>query len=291
MAGIDAYSIQYHTSFPGLDTLNLRNPQDVASRVLYYGIGSVPASILDGGPESRFVYDFVNRSPNMNDVNIRALKDPDFDIEITSANGTPAISGNVKVKALKDISSRNISLYIAVVEDVNVQNGNSTITNYNVLKKFLPSAAGTALKASWTNGETFTVDYSWMTQFIYNPDKVKVVAYVQDEQTREVYQVKMAKVTPLVSVKPVTGSDDKLIVAVYPNPVSTTATVIFNKALTQVRIARIVNKNGRVLNSTELEKGIGEYIVDFTDYPNGLYFIQIIGQGMKPEVLKVMVLH
>ncbi|HEX2936348.1 MAG TPA: PKD domain-containing protein, partial [Bacteroidales bacterium] len=291
MAGVDAYSIQYHTSFPGADTMNMRNPQDPASRVLYYGIGTVPASILDGGFDTRYKYDFVSHHPNIEDVNLRSLIDPDFDLEITAQYNVPLISGSVKVKSRKSIADRNISLYIAVVEDVTVQNGNTTMVYYNVLKKFLPAAGGTQLKTSWANNEVVTVDYFWNSQYIYNSDKVKIVAYIQDEQTREVYQVRMLKASPVVSVRPVPDSNSKLVTRFYPNPVVATATLEFSVALQKDVMAQIVDKNGRILNTTILQRGINEYIADFTEYPNGLYFIRIVHEGTKPEVLKVMVLH
>lgn len=291
LAGIDAYSIQYHTSFPGADTMNMRNPQDPATRVLYYGVGTVPECIMDGGVDPQYKYDFVNRHPNMEDVNLRSLIDPDFDLEITSQYNVPLISGNVKVKPRKDMANRNISLYIAVVEDVTVQNGNTTVVYYNVLKKFLPTAGGTPLKANWTNNEVVTIEYFWDSQFVYNSDKVKIIAYIQDEQTREVFQVNMLKVSPVVSVRPVTDFNNRLITRLYPNPVVNTATIEFNEALQKDLMTQIVDKNGRILNTTILQKGISEYIADFTGYPNGLYFIQIIGEGARPEVLKVMVLH
>lgn len=291
LAGIDAYSIQYHTSFPGTDTMNMRNSQDPANRVLYYGVGTVPECIMDGGIDARYKYDFVNRLPNMEDVSIRSLIDPDFDLEITSQYSVPLISGNVKVKPRKDMANRNISLYIAVVEDITVQSGTTTLVYYNVLKKFLPTAGGTPLKANWATNDVVTIDYFWDSQYIYNSDKVKIVAYIQDEQTREVYQVNMLKVSPIVSVRLVADFNNKLVSRLYPNPVVNTATIEFNEGLQKELTAQIVDRNGRILNTTALQKGISEYIVDFTGYPNGLYFIQIIGQSARPDVLKVMVLH
>jgi hypothetical protein len=227
----------------------------------------------------------------MEDVNIRSLIDPDFDLEITSQYNVPLISGNVKVKPRKDMANRNISLYIAVVEDITVQSGTTTLVYYNVLKKFLPTAGGTTLKANWATNDVVTIDYFWDSQYIYNSDKVKIIAYIQDEQTREVYQVNMLKVSPVVSVRPVADFNNRLVSRLYPNPVTTTATIEFNEALQKEFTAQIVDRNGRILNTTALQKGISEYIADFTGYPNGLYFMQIIGQSARPEVLKVMVLH
>jgi hypothetical protein len=101
----------------------------------------------------------------------------------------------------------------------------------------------------------------------------------------------MFKTTPLVSIRPILVNNESLIAGFYPNPVTTTGTLVFNKAVTKDLTLRIIDKNGKICRVIKLEKGIGEYIADFTDYPNGLYFLQIAGQSMLPVNVKVMVVH
>ncbi|NJO69662.1 MAG: hypothetical protein HC830_10590, partial [Bacteroidetes bacterium] len=73
----DAISVQYHTSFPGVDTFNMHNPSDPGARVLYYGIGVTPYTLLDGGnePKHTFTYKDAENNPDINKVKQQSLKE------------------------------------------------------------------------------------------------------------------------------------------------------------------------------------------------------------------------
>ena len=49
---LDLISLQYHTSFPGSDSLNSNNQSDPGARVLYYGVGSIPYGFVNGQVET-----------------------------------------------------------------------------------------------------------------------------------------------------------------------------------------------------------------------------------------------
>jgi hypothetical protein len=273
-AGIDAISIQYHTSFPGTDTLNSYNQSDPGARVLFYGVGNVPACILDGGIEPKYIYNFSTQKPILADVNIRSLKDPYFDIHISSDHKVPHITGNVKVTALKDIENHKISLYIAIVEDIVVQSGQDQVVLRNVLKKLLPSAVGQTLKENWTKGSTVETSIDWEYTKVYNPKKVKIIAFIQDDQTREIYQVVSVITEPITSIRPV-FADNSESIKLYPNPATYNVSIEFNNALPANCQMVIVDLNGKLLKTFLLLKNTSLFNFDVAGLASGMYIVQV----------------
>jgi len=76
-----------------------------------------------------------------------------------------------------------------------------------------------------------------------------------------------------------TGLDATAVAfAIYPNPVAGLATIRYNAIENASAFINIVDLNGRVVNSVEVElnKGNVEYGLDLSFIPNGVYFIQLI---------------
>jgi hypothetical protein len=287
----DAVGIQYHTSFSGTDSLYDRNQTDPGARVLYYGVGQVPQCYLDGGIDSRYVYDFVTKVPNLDDVSSRALKDADYSIVVSPNNSDGQVSGTVSVKALKDLAYREVSVYIAVVEDVKVQSGTSLVDYNNVLKKMLPTAAGYAINQSWARNAQNIVQYNWTMQYVYDPKKLKIVAFVQDNNSREIYQAISVNAGVLIDDVPnLQNNDNKSLgVILYPNPTSGVAHVLFDKELPAGYTAQIIDQYGRVAKKLNLLQGITEVEMDVSDLASGIYFVRIFNKKGTFKTLKLIV--
>lgn len=292
IAGSRTVSIQYHTSFPGPDSINAQNIANPSARILYYGIGNIPASCLDGGTEAKYMYDFVTQSPNMNDINIKTLNDAGFNLKISSAIANNIISGSINLVALKNMSVSGVSLYIAIVEDIKIQSGNKTTTLHNVLKYLYPSAAGTSLKMNWVKGQSEDVPYSWKLTNVYSSSKLKVIAFVQNNLTREVYQVDIAD-NSIITSSPSLKSDEtqNLTITAYPNPTTDRASISFGKVLVSDFEMQIINKEGKVVATMPLQEGTSILDLSLNNIQSGMYFIRVFNKKGETKTAKLIIVR
>lgn len=279
-SGAVAIPIQYHTSFPGPDSLNDDNKANPAARALYYGIGKVPVSMVDGGNIQNYSYDFSTRKMNSNDITNRSFEDPRFNLTITSGILNNTATGNVKITALRNLSDVESTLHIAIVEDINTVIAGKAITLRNVMKYMFPSAGGTLLASTWNKDQTMDIPFSCDIQKIYNKSKTKVVAFIQHNSSKEVYQTEVAANTVLTS-----NSDlNKSIYRLYPNPVSEYVWLDFGEELKTKCHIKVINTAGKTVKEKIAEEGVSITGFTLTDLPSGIYYISLssAGQNFKP---------
>lgn len=289
----DAVAIQYHTSFPGIDTFNMHNSSDPGSRVLYYGIGITPNAYLEGGTESRYIYDFNNKMPNTADIKNLSMKDVSFKLDLKVDKSSSKVSGILGIAALKQLTGRTISARIIVVEDIVSQIAGGQITYRNVVRKILPSAGGTVLSSSWDTGKKESVNFSWDYRNVYNPAKVHIVAFLQDELTRDIYQV-VSDDTSKVSDDPGVGikiSERNVEVNVYPNPAKDLLVVEFSEIPNNDQRIEIWSTNGKMVLSEKLFKGVSRFEADVQNFNNGLYFVRILDKTRVLATKKLVIMH
>ena len=286
---VDACIIQYHTSFPGTDSLNSENKADPGARVEYYGIGSVPVCYLDG---SANIYDFVSSKPNINDLNITSLANSLFDINLSVDGSNGIIQGNVNISSANNLTSQNISLFIAVVEDIQVQSEHNFIAFNNVLRKFISSNIGNPLQADWSQNQITSIPYSWTPGTAFKISNLKIIAFIQDQYTREVYQAVELPVAPYDGINTPLYEENNLSVKLYPNPVSNIATIAFSSAIPNNNYKiQLTDIQGKEVKAFNLAEGTSLVEIDVTYLPDGLYIIKIFNINQMPIILKMMAIH
>ena len=112
----DVVKLEYHTEFPGQDPLNLLNPAMPATRVLFYGITSVPYSVLDGGTNTAFRYDYTTSYLKDKDIRIESLMDPAFSIDLSVNYTSNHLDADVIVTALKNLAAEERIIQVVVFE-------------------------------------------------------------------------------------------------------------------------------------------------------------------------------
>lgn len=286
----NSINLQYHTSFPGTDSLNLQNQMDPGARILYYGSGVVPICYLDGGIQSNYIYDFTSRKPNIEDINLRTLNDVDFDISFQSDKKENSISGIVQVKAMKNISNRTMTLQIAIAEDINMQSGSSTYILKNVLKQLVPTAAGTSIISDWSANQTRGYNFTWQFKHIYDSQNINVIAFLQDDVTHEIYQAATTQVFPITAI-PETINTEELQTSLYPNPASEIAYMSFSYPLKDGYTMIITNDKGIQVSTEKLRGNINALTIPTAELKSGLYIIRLMHKAEAPIVKKLIVIH
>lgn len=191
-------SIKYQTSWPGTDPMNAANPSEVASRVTFYGVSSVPNSVIDGNyynghPDSVNQAKFDTRAAVPSNVNV----DAKYWIIDNVDPVADSMRIKVNVKALTALAANTFVLQtVAIENEINFASAPGTNGEKkfeHVMKKMVPSATGTALPAL-AAGDSLTYDFkislkrSNGTDMYYNIGQAALVAFVQNKTTKEVLQ-------------------------------------------------------------------------------------------------------
>lgn len=179
--------LKYQTSWPGTDPMNLQNPSEVATRVSYYGVTGVPNGRENGATEV-FPVATYPESQIMDSYN--DLTPVTIDVDHTLSPNNDSVYVQVTVKS-DDALSGNLRLRVAITEE-NVFFDEAPGTNgekefFQIMKKMLPNAAGTAT-GNFTAGEEKTYKFAWKLANVYNLNELAVVAFLQNDTDKQVWQ-------------------------------------------------------------------------------------------------------
>jgi hypothetical protein len=181
------------------------------------------------------------------------------------------------VTSLTGIPLSEISLRIVVVEplidDVTGTNGRTIFRN--VVKAMLPDAAGNVLYKEWAQDESVSVLESWKLENVYEPDQIRVVAFIQDEATKEIYQ------TAADSRGIVTGfndppdrNDHETLFTVYPNPAEDQVFIDLSRYNGEDILLELYNNLGSLVYSARVQAGTRIHELSVDALPDGMYLLR-----------------
>lgn len=181
-------AIKYHMSWPGSnDPMYLHNTADNDARRGVYNVSAVPHTVVDG---IRFSNQpgYLNQNTVNNWLAIESPLEMRLSYELDEATGV--ITVHVMGRASSDING-NCKLYVGVIEK-EIHYSSAPGTNgerdfYSVMKKLLPTATGTFI-GEMKQGDYFAYSFSWEWANVYNIDQLDAIAWVQNPNTKEVYQ-------------------------------------------------------------------------------------------------------
>lgn len=181
-------AIKYHMNWPGAnDPMYLHNPADNNSRRGVYNINSVPHTVVDGTR-----YNDQPNGINQNTVNQWLTVTSPFEMrlsyEVDEAANT--ITVHVMGRASETVTG-SIKLYVGVIEREihynSAPGSNGERDFYSVMKKLLPSSSGITLSNTQAGGY-FAYSFSWELANVYNNDQLDAIAWIQNQDTKVVYQ-------------------------------------------------------------------------------------------------------
>lgn len=182
-------AIKYHVNWPSSsDPMYLHNTLDNGSRVSYYGVNSVPHTVVDG---NRFgnMPSGLTQSMVDNWLAIPSPIDMRLEYEVDAAANT--ITVHVMGMASEAVEGP-IRLYVGVIERevhyASAPGSNGERDFYSVMKKLLPNAGGTLIGSGMEAGDYFAYSFTWELANIYDMSQLDAIAWVQRGGTKEVYQ-------------------------------------------------------------------------------------------------------
>lgn len=194
----------YHGYWPSpgeCDPMHLLCEADNNSRINYYGVNAVPWIEVNGVTVSTTQAAFENAVATGN------VQYAPFSITLTPERFSNDVI-NVHVKIIRDPNDNttfgNVKLRVALTETEVQVIGNSCCVNgetqfHSVCRKMLPNANGTAF-AIPAPGDSVELDLLYIPtiEFIQAVDfeNIRVVAFIQSDDTQEMYQSTMADLLP-----------------------------------------------------------------------------------------------
>lgn len=172
--------------------MNLQNPSQVASRVAYYGVNGVPDAYIDGS-----VYAGAPAGVTQTMIDNEYAVPSPFSIVLTHwfNAADDSIYINCVITATQATTMAEPRLRVAMIEKIIDFTGqtppgnNGEIVFENVMRKMYPNTQGTALEGAWTLGQSKTTSFRVpIPAYIYDKNEIAVVAWIQDDATKDVMQ-------------------------------------------------------------------------------------------------------
>ncbi|MDA3893743.1 MAG: T9SS type A sorting domain-containing protein [Salinivirgaceae bacterium] len=285
----DAIDIQYHTSLNSADVFYNDYPIGASSREAYYGIEDVPYTYYDG--IIKFGYELGGIVPENENLKSQALTDPSFKMSLDNAKTSTSMNIKVTAKATEDIINRQLQLFVAIVEKA-VTLSSDELVYENVLRRFLPNPGGTYINTNWTIGESETYEFDYtINDYVVDKDTLIVVAFIQDEITKEVLQVVTndASAQP-TSIEPWLKAHQDLDFIIYPNPANERAYFAFGKNTEPNSSIQIINQNGKIIDLIKIPTNTTTSFYEFSNLQEGLYYVRWINNDQQ-KIKKLIIAH
>lgn len=210
--------LKYQTSWPGYDPMNEQNPAEVQTRVDYYGVDGVPYGVVDGVSiaDDCGAYLGAPSCLTQTELNTQAAITSPIEINLThtfSANyqtvTITAVVTNVSAASFGGSSTRfHVALIEKQIDFASAPGSNGEETFYNVMRKMLPGANGTTMAAALAPGESVTYTYNDVPvpSYLYNLGQLAVVAFAQNNSSKEVYQSAISEPLPITGLPDIATS-------------------------------------------------------------------------------------
>ncbi|MEQ8364378.1 MAG: PKD-like domain-containing protein, partial [Cyclobacteriaceae bacterium] len=288
----DFSDLRYHISFPSPDALNIENPTDPGARASYYNVSQAPSTIMDGKLDGvKFTGSFLDISNT--EIDRRALVDPLFEIvlDTIATNNSNTITARLSITATQAFSAPLIAQVVLVEKNVSGAK--------NVVRKHLFGADGATISTPWALGQNLVqsrVDVT-INVPIANGSQLLLVGYVQDKNTKEIYQSKVIN-APVKRGSVVVGLEDEPFdpiatqITMYPNPSNGEVNFGLPSNNMEGYTWRIADQRGVVMIEGDFDNGVsGVVSVGVSDLPNGVYHVIITGRNNSASYKKLVVMN
>ncbi len=292
----DIVDIQYHTEYPVADQLNLDYPQGSGAQSFMYGVSVVPYTIMDGNylrsyisPLTLYPYDVF-----LTKLRHRRLTDPKFTVDIDLGFTGSSINVLTEITALENITDKDLTVHVVVVEKFMDRTGvgtNGETKFLNTVRKMLPDAAGTNISENWSTGDVRTLQYSSSLANFYSAidSNVIVVVYVQDNLTKEVYQVSTTDTSQGTFIAPIEAYNNNIDFIIAPNPASTNMNLYFNRITDAPYTIQVYNILGQLIEEKTMSAFSEVYTLNVANYSPGFYHVKLNVEENKHIIKKFII--
>lgn len=271
----DAWTIQYHLDTPEEDPIFSENRMDHSGRGLYYGISRSGLTIVDGN-----VYHGPPEDLSSTELGLRSLRQSQFDIEIDTTQG------EVQVRSAESWVGE-LLVHMAIVEDGLPHPEIPGKRISHVMRKMLPSAAGTYLEGPLPAGFTIRLNPTWSSadnpspSIVQHPDSLRLIVWLQEPESKEILQVAASTVSSnMISVRDVKEEEQVHPGStIFPNPASRFLYVYWKENPPEKGSWTMNDLQGRVVLRGNLRQGQEQMMIPLENIPAGMYLLTIERPG------------
>lgn len=297
--GSSVVHVKYPMSWPGSGDPYYTN--EGGARRQYYGVSTLPYLHVDGTDWNDFNTLFT---PNVLSAAQNKMALIDLDAKFYYSGKT--VCTEITIDPLVNITNTNLTLYAAIYEKATFNNtkSNGETVFYNVMKKMLPNANGTALQnLNAGNPQTENFCFTFNGNYVLPPNAnspvnlttnhtieefsdLGVAVWIQDDQTKEVYQASEAANS--IGLQEALTENE---ISVFPNPADDLFHISIESDREKSAEVHLTSITGQVVFETSLSIHSGKNIlsVDAAAFPQGVYFVTVtINQE---QVAKKIILH
>lgn len=189
--------IKYQSPIPTAGPIYDQNPTEVNTKLSYYNITSAPSGVLDGGTPTH------PNSLTQAQIDAASSVFTPFAMTVTNAITGSNITATVNITSSAAFTGGNMKLRVALVEDLEFATPpgtNGETTFHHVMRKML--ADGTAVPNVWTasQSQSFTTTSIAIPSYVDRTHNVFVIAWVQDETGKKVWQATASAPLPGASL-------------------------------------------------------------------------------------------
>ncbi|MCX2744368.1 PKD domain-containing protein [Mangrovivirga sp. M17] len=283
--GDEILMMHYFTDIPTADSLYDANKADQGARGLYYSVSQTPTTVIDGN-----VYNGLSSDWQLNTVLTRSLIDPDFkiDIDFPVPDERYILTFDIDITSIYDRAAEDIYVQTVVVENEVLLSNGDVIPN--LVKEFLPSAAGTLYRFNWAQGERRSLRFDWEIA-AYDPSELAVIVFIQTS-SGEVLQSKILKAPDFGYENSIlTGIEDDFEntrVLVYPNPAVDETTLLLEEPVKKDTDLILYDSKGSIVYEGKIMKGAKEKQIELSNFSTGIYNLQLVSEGRVLGTLRVI---
>ncbi len=279
--------LEYHLGAPAQDVIYAANPADPSARATFYGITTAPAVRLDAQFQSSpfsqwaipvFSQRTLQSAPvTIDNINIEQVDD---DIIVKAA-----------FTVIEELPVNTIAHMVLIEKQVP---DNGDMFRY-VVRKMLPNATGKKFTGILPVSATpIELEERWTPseQLISDPTQLAIVVFLQNEDTKEVYQAQYQDNLNFVPTL-ITGLEPTLSsqIKVYPNPANEFVTISLPETYQQPVSLKLYDTFGRMVSQTEIAEGTTLKTLPTTDLSGGLYLLHLNFQTGTVVQKKVLVVR
>jgi len=287
----DFTDVRYHISLPTPDALNLDNQADPAARALVFGVSQPPITIMDGILNSQFKGNFADITRV--EIDRQALRTPQFEIKLDTV--PTGVANRLKVNltlTAKQAINNSLRAQVLLLED-------EVATSKNVVRKALFGSDGQTLTNAFVAGQSTTLTNSTdeIDVPISNPQRLTLVAFVQDKSSKHIYQ-SATMPAPFKRGAIIVGLEDETTttlngINIYPNPASKKFNFgIYSGTKADGFTWKVADQRGVIVRSGDFTNMLnGQQEVDISRLADGVYFVIITGPGKSVIYKKLVILN
>ena len=269
--------IKYHVGWPGVDPMNDFNAAEAEERVMSMGVTGVPCAWSDGVevPACPSYFPGAPLCLTQQDIDSQAAIPTIFDIDIVTSKDGNDYNLSYSVTATNDFPLTSFRVYAALIEDsiyYSSPPGTNGETEFpQVMRKMFPTTDGVMLPPL-AAGQSFSQSFTTPILPDYLEHMLRVVVFVEDNETRIVYQSEMTDQQIVSGIE--NKGPEELSLKVYPQPAKGKIFVSGISKVDDILSCDIINSIGETvipaIQVSALEGGI-----DISNLRNGIYLVRL----------------